>query len=69
MKKKIIEHASIFLSYPMTLTELSKRTAVKEEELLREFKYELSFVDNHLSSSVQKVLEYLEKNNMIGCKI
>lgn len=69
MKNKIIEHASIFLSYPMTLTELSKRTAVKEEELLREFKYELSFIDKHLSLSVEKVLEFMEKNNMIVCKV
>ena len=60
MEKQIIEHAIIFLSIPMTLQELSKRTAIKEEELLKEFNNKLYLIDESLAIKVRKVLKFLE---------
>lgn len=67
MKKRIIEHASIFMSFPMTLEELAKRTNTTEEILLKEFREELYFIDENMAQNVNKVLNYLKENNKIAC--
>lgn len=66
MEKQVIEHANLFLSLPMTLNELSKRTTIKEDDLLKEFNYDLYLIDKALALRVEKVLEYLEKNKQMA---
>lgn len=65
MKEKIIEHAGVFLSVPMTLRELSKRTGTSESVLLKEFNNDLYLIDKSLAIRVGNVLNYLEKNHKI----
>ena len=60
MEKQIIEHANIFLSIPMTLQELSRRTAITEEVLLNEFNNNLYLIDESLALRVKRVLKFLE---------
>ncbi len=59
-KFKVMEAASVFISLPMTLEELTKRTDITQNEALQYFNKDLKVIDYKKYLTVQKILKFLD---------
>lgn len=63
-RARVLGVANIFVSIPMTLNELSKRTGLTEEEALQYFNNDLKTIDYDKYLSVQRILKFLSSHKV-----